>query len=293
MGKDWSRGLTKETDTRVARAAAAHVGRTYVRRLSAAVMAARGMRREPLVWTPDTAYAVGLAATDGNLGRDGRAVSMGSMDREQIETFLRCVGRIGAHISEEDGPYYRTQLSDRSLHVFLTEAGLTPNKSLTLGALIVPDMFFWDLTRGLVDGDGSIKTYVHNPIKKTYPEYRYERLEVMFHTASRAHAEWVQAQLRRRGLASALLPTVRTKPLKYAGHLMFKVKMGKHASIEALANMYRDPNAPRLTRKWEKWDAFCARNSKEATNADPGSTLARRRSYAAITKALSSGRYLN
>ena len=247
------------------------------------------MRREAIVWTPEAAYAVGLAATDGNLGRDGRAVSMGSMDREQIETFLRCVGRVGAHISEEDGPYYRTQLSDHSLHIFLTGAGLTPNKSLTLGALVVPDMFFWDLTRGLLDGDGSIKTYVHHPIKKTYPDYSYERLEAMFHTASRAHAEWVQEQLRARGLRSALLTTVRTKPLKYAGHLMFKVKMGKHASIEALANMYRDPGSPRLTRKWEKWDAFCARNWKEVADAESGATLAQRRSYAAIRKAMSSG----
>ncbi len=119
MGKDWSRGLTKETDPRVARAAAAHVGRKYVRRMSVQASSDRGMRPEAIVWTPPTAYAVGLAATDGNLGRDGRIVSMGSMDRELVETFLYCVGRVGARISEQEGPYFRTQLSDRSLHVSL------------------------------------------------------------------------------------------------------------------------------------------------------------------------------
>ena len=247
------------------------------------------MRREPVVWTPETAYAVGLAATDGNLGRDGRVVSMGSRDREQIETFLRCVGRVGAHIREEDGPYYRTQLSDRSLYVFLTKAGLTPNKSLTLGALVAPEVLFWDLVRGLLDGDGSVLNYVHNPIKNTYPDYSYERLQVVFNTASRLHAEWLQEQFRRRGLSSALLTTVRTTPEQSAVRVLFMVKLGKHASIEALANMYREPNGPRLTRKWNKWDAFCARNSNEATTADAGTSLARRRSCAAITKAVSSG----
>ena len=252
------------------------------------------MRPVPIAWTPATAYAVGLAATDGNLGRDGRTVSMGSKDREQIETFLRCVGRVGARIGEQEGPYFRTQLSDRSLHFFLTEAGLTPNKSLTLGALAVPEVLFWDLVRGLLDGDGSILNYVHKPIKNTYPDYSYERLHLVFNTASRLHAEWIQEQFRRCGIPSALLTTTRATPEHSAARVLFSVKTGKHASIEALANMYRDRSSPRLTRKWEKWDAFCARNSKEATNTDPGTTLARRRSYAAITKAMTSGdRHLN
>jgi len=247
-----------------------------------------------MVWTPETAYAVGIAATDGNLARDGRVVSLGSMDREQVETFLYCVGRVGAHIREEDGPYYRTQLSDRSLYVFLTEAGLTPNKSLTLGALVVPEVLFWDLARGLLDGDGSILNYVHNPIKKTYSDYSYERLQVVFNTASRAHAEWVQEQFCRRGIGSALLTTVRTETEQSAARVLFNVKLGKHSSIAALSNMYRDPKAPRLTRKWQKWVAFYNRYSMQGTIDEARGTLASRRSRAALAKARSSGdRHLN
>jgi hypothetical protein len=159
------------------------------------------------------------------------------------------------------GPYYRTQIGDVSLHSFFSAAGLTPNKSLTVGALTFPPVLFWDVARGLLDGDGSVKSYIHNPIRRTYPEYRYERLEVLFHTASRVHAEWLQGQLAERGLSSALITRVRRRPVQYAGHLMFSLKMGKHASIEALASMYRDPASPRLTRKWLKWDSFLKRHS--------------------------------
>ena len=255
--------------------------------MSPDALAARGMRKTPLEWTPLTAYALGLAATDGNLGRDGRHVQFGSGDRELVEYFLRSVGRPDANIKLARGRlYYRAQLSDRALHEFLCKAGLTPNKSLTLAGLDFPAHLFWDVARGLLDGDGSIKSYVHNPIKKTYPGYRYERLEVMFHTASRAHAEWVQDQLRGRGLPSALLTSVRRTPAKYAGRLMFKVKMGKHASIETLANVYRDPDARSLTRKRSVWDGFLARYSDSGARRLVRPTGAAGRSFAAVARAL-------
>ena len=234
-----------------------------------------------------TACALGLAATDGNLGRDGRHVQFGSSDRELVECFVRSVGRPHANIKLEKGRlYYRAQLSDRALHEFLSKAGLTPNKSLTLAGLEFPANLFWDVTRGLLDGDGSIKSYIHNPIKKTDPAYRYERLEVIFHTASRAHAEWIQDQLRRRGVDSALLTTIRRTPTKYAGRLMFKVKMGKHASIETLANVYRDPDSRSLTRKRSVWEEFLARYSEAGARRLVRSTGADGRSFASVARAL-------
>jgi hypothetical protein len=252
--------------------------------MSLDAMAARGLRKTPLDWTPLTAYALGLAATDGNLGRDGRHVSFGSNDRELVELFVRCVGRAGMHISEEEGPYFRAQISDRGLHGFLSAAGLTPKKSLTLGGLLFPDALFWDVVRGLIDGDGSIKNYLHNPIKRSYPKYQYERLEVLFHTASRVHAEWVQSELRKRGLPSALITRRRKRPVKYAGHLMFAVKMGKHASIAALTNVYRDPTAPRLGRKWRTWESFRTRYSDQNARRLVRKAGAAGRSYAAVSK---------
>jgi hypothetical protein len=253
--------------------------------MSPEAMFARSLRSGPLVWDPITAYALGLAATDGNLGRNGRHVSFGSNDRELVETFVRCVGRAGANITKAQGrDYFRAQLSDRGLHDFLTAAGLTPNKSLTMGSLSFPPSLLWDVIRGLLDGDGSIKNYIHNPIKKSYPSYRYERLEVIFHTASRAHAVWIQAILREHGIASALVTRVRKEPPAYAGHLLFLVKLGKHASISALGNVYSDPTAPRLTRKWLVWNSFLERYSDEDARRLVRQAGAAGRSYAAVSK---------
>ena len=42
-------------------------------------------------WDPEVAYAVGLIATDGNLSRGGRHMSVTSKDRDLIETLRRCL----------------------------------------------------------------------------------------------------------------------------------------------------------------------------------------------------------
>ena len=284
VGKNWSRGLTKATDARVARAAAAHVGLRYVARSPETDKRRKSRPRGILEWNRFTAYGLGLAATDGNLGRDGRYVQVGALDLELVANFLRCFGRDDAYISVEDGPYYRSQLSDRVLHEFLTAAGLTPCKSLTLAGLVFPPSLFWDVVRGLIDGDGSIKSYVHNPIRRTYPGYSYERLEVHFHTASFVHAQWIHAELKARGLRSALLVSVRRTPKQYAGHVMYKVKLGKHASIALLARIYAEADTPRLTRKWMIWECFRSRYSDDSAGRLVRKAGAAGRSYAAVSK---------
>src|SRR5437867_7554436 len=89
-------------------------------------------------------------------------VSFVSKDLDQVDCFLRCVGRAGAHVWKDDGAY-RAYFGDVELHRWLAGAGLTPRKSLTLRGLRVPDDFFLDAVRGLLDGDGSIAHYVHQP----------------------------------------------------------------------------------------------------------------------------------
>src|SRR2546421_2559786 len=43
------------------------------------------------IWASDIAYAVGLLATDGNLSRNGRTVSVSSKDADLLETVRRCL----------------------------------------------------------------------------------------------------------------------------------------------------------------------------------------------------------
>ena len=288
MGKDWAKGLTQETDARVARAAAAHRGLRYVRRTPFKEHKGhdRGSHRDtPLEWDVRLAYALGLAATDGCLIGDGRHVALGSEDREQVEAFLNCIGRPGAHISKErDRDYFRAQLGDVELYRFFAAAGLTPRKSLTLGPLSFPPEYFWHVVRGLIDGDGSVKNYVHQPLKRRYPLLTYERLEVLFHSASLAHMMWLMSQLKRRGIRAALVVDDRLPPKRLSENPMYRVKLGKYAAISTLSAIYADPDAPRLRRKWVVWNDFFVRHSDAQAAKLVRRAGAAGRSYAAVSR---------
>jgi len=76
-----------------------------------------------------------------------------------LETFLNCIGR-RAKISTVIGGFgtkgLRVQIGDLGLYRWLQSIGLTPRKSLTLGAIDAPTDVFAHVVRGLLDGDGSI-----------------------------------------------------------------------------------------------------------------------------------------
>jgi hypothetical protein len=222
---------------------------------SVATGARRSRGREVrLAWSANLAYAVGLVATDGCLLSTGRHVAFVSKDLEQIQNFLLCIGRPGATV-REDGTAFRVYFGDVELYDWLTAAGLTPRKSLTLAGLEVPDEFFLDAVRGLLDGDGSIAHYVHEPNRADYPGYRYRRLCVRFYSASQDHLSWLQTRLRTAiGIRGALIR--RPRELK---HDMFALQYAKYASTLLLGKLYEDPDSPRLRRKWLIWEDFRSR----------------------------------
>src|SRR5207253_9588456 len=118
--------------------------------------------RSSLSWSPDLAWVVGLIATDGNLSSNGRAVSITSKDIDLLES-VRCCLRLENPIRPTIGGYghaYRLQWKSRRFHCWLMSLGLTPAKSLAIGALEIPDEYFADFFRGCIDGDGSSVTYV-------------------------------------------------------------------------------------------------------------------------------------
>ena len=135
--------------------------------------------------------------------------------------------------------------------------GLTQRKSLTIGAIDVPDRFLSPLVRGLFDGDGHVSNFVHCPTRSTYPDYKYERYWVFFNSASRPHLEWIQARVN-----SVLGIDGRIEKLKRreGRHDFFRLKYGKHASIALMQQLYGDSDVPRLERKWRIWDAYRRRD---------------------------------
>lgn len=268
VGKGWAKGLTAATDPRVARAAAAHRGMTYQRRkpFEECNWRLAGRTTLPLEWSDSMAYIVGLTATDGCLITGRRVVNFKSEDRQLVETYLRLLGRLNRIRivkTRTGGVVYVTQFHDSRLYRWFLSVGLTPRKSLTLGAIPVPDQFLLPLARGLMDGDGSIANFVHAPTRKTYPDYRYERLGVSFLSASRPHIDWLRERLRPISDTRGYVETSQRE----GRHDMYKLKYGKAATIRLLTAFYPNPDVPRLIRKWEIWDDYIRRT----LSADGGS----------------------
>ena len=158
----------------------------------------RGYRTLPLEWSDTMAYVVGLLATDGCLSSDRRHVILTSRDRELVETFLACLGRpirYSVGRTRRGKRAYYAQFSDVAFYDWLLARGLTPRKSLTLGAIDVPDAYLIQLARGLLDGDGSVCVFRNKPTRAKYPDYEYERLWVFFLSASRVHVDWIRARI--------------------------------------------------------------------------------------------------
>jgi hypothetical protein len=161
---------------------------------------------------------------------------------------------------------YRAQFGDVSLYRWLIAVGLHQRKSLTLGALQIPDEMFLPAVRGLLDGDGSVYNFVHRPTRREYPDYWYERLLVKFRSASRPHIDWLHAELRRQ---LSIEGCVEIRPARRGRHEMFHLNYGKHESVTLLTKLYEDPHAPRLVRKWRVWDSYRRRNLVPKEGLEP------------------------
>jgi len=206
-------------------------------------------------WSPPTAYALGLMATDGNLsGRRGH-LSLVSKDVEQIETLRRCLHLEAPvlRVPSPTGCLHKVQWCDRGLYDWFVGVGLTPAKSRTLGPLAVPDELFADFFRGCIDGDGSVLVYIDRYHATRRPHYVYERLYVSLVSASRRFLDWMQAGIGRIvGVAGAIQRSgPRERPI-------WVLRYAKAESIRLLGWMYYSADVPCLARKRVKAVKFLA-----------------------------------
>jgi hypothetical protein len=264
VGKDWAKGLTAKTDPRIARAAAAHRGKQYVRRTPPELCRwpFAGLTTLPLAWSDEMAYIVGLTATDGCLVTGRRAINFKSGDRQLVETYLCLLGRknrVKSHPTATGGIVYYTQFHDSALYGWFLAIGLTPRKSLTIGALAAPDEFLIPLARGLLDGDGSVINKTYRADTGRRPDYFWEYLITSFKSASRPHLEWLQSRLLAATGQAGYLSELKLKTPLPGRHPFFELRFGKRSSLVLLPLLYPEA-APCLERKRAKWLAYAQRH---------------------------------
>lgn len=208
------------------------------------------------MWSPFVAYCVGLITTDGCLSPDKRHVDFTSKDRELVEYICSCLGPRNSICMKRGGNgrwYFRVQLSSVAVYRWLGSIGLTPRKSLTLGALAIPDLWFADFLRGHLDGDGNITTY-DDP---TFPTSR--RLYVRFTSGSYKHLEWLQHTTARLWSLRGFHTSVPRA---------FRLNFAKRESIELLRHLYYASELPCLRRKQCLAAPFLGRSAEVAELAD-------------------------
>jgi hypothetical protein len=261
VGKAWAKGLTAATDPRVARAAAAHRGRKYQRRTPVEDCNYRFANKTllPLRWSRDMAYIVGLTATDGCLYTGRRKLNFKSTDRQLVETYLNLLGRtnrVKTQRTDNGGTVYFTEFHDSRLYAWFLSVGLTPRKSLTLGSLAVPRDLFSETARGLLDGDGSILNFRYPGTGKARGR-EYETIWVCFNSASRAHLEWVRAELR---AIANVEGSLTLDSYTSAGNPFYRLTYAMRETKTILSLIYADPDAPCLRRKRDLWLDFVRRD---------------------------------
>jgi hypothetical protein len=263
VGKDWAKGLTAQTDARVARMADAHRGMRYERRtpFEECKWPFASKTTLALEWSDEMAYVVGLTAADGCLFTGVRKINFKSEDRQLVATYLHLLGRtnrINEQRTRTGSIAYFAQFHDSRLYCWFISVGLTPRKSLTLGGLAVPDAFLLPLARGLLDGDGNITNKVYRADTGRRSDYYWEYLMTRFNSASRKHLEWLQARLATVLAVHGRLAEVKRATPDPNRQPYFELRYGKRASLVLLPRLY-PATAPCLERKRTIWKHYESR----------------------------------
>lgn len=118
----------------------------------------------------------------------------------------------------------------------MTSIGLSPNKSKTIGSLVIPDKYFPDFLRGYLDGDGYTSSFQDSVFKNSF------RLYTGFVSASETHLIWLRNQIRRLYLLEGSL-------LYSKQAHVFSLKYAKKASSKLLPIIYYKKRLICLSRK--------------------------------------------
>ena len=204
---------------------------------------------DPIKWSPQIAYVVGLLVTDGNLSSDGRHLIMVSKDVQLLETFKECLN-LKNKISLKMSGYtkkkncHKVQFGNIILYSWLLNIGLMPNKTKRIGSLKIPKKYFFDFLRGHLDGDGCIRKYQDS----VYPNS--QRLYINFLSASARHIKWLQRQI---NILIGINGSIRQKDSVYS------LDFAKKESLILLQHLYYKTNVCCLKRKYNIAEEFISK----------------------------------
>lgn len=197
-----------------------------------------------LVRSQDLWYIIGLITTDGNLSKDGRHINITSKDRCLLLKVKKSLGLKNKitwkanGIRPDDKIYSVLQIGDKKFYNFLLGINLVPKKSLVLGRLKIPDSYFKDFFRGVIDGDGSISNWVHKTNKN-------QQWSLKITSGSENFVRWLEDEIKIKFKAKGKIYGYKYKNKK---NFIYNLKFGKFATKVILKECYYE-NCLALNRK--------------------------------------------
>ncbi len=117
-------------------------------------------------WTCDMAYLIGIIMTDGCIRDERRELTIVSIDEELIK-FFKDQLKTNYKVSKNKYGCSFARVYSEDIVNDLINIGIVPRKSKVLSLSKIPDskmnIYFWDILRGIVDGDG----YIQKPNKRS------------------------------------------------------------------------------------------------------------------------------
>jgi len=184
-------------------------------------------RKDLKIKGPNLWYLVGLIASDGCLSSDGRHIDITSKDCNfltELTRKLKITNRVCMKNRGTNKEAYRIQIANRNFYDFLLSIGLMPKKSLIIGTLNVPRVYFLDFLRGMIDGDGCMRKWTH-------PSNKREQWRLRIYSGSISFMKWL-----RNSIEFSL--RVKGRIYKYKGHRNWILKYGKMAAREIAEKCY-------------------------------------------------------
>lgn len=145
------------------------------------------IRKELKIKGTNLWYLVGLITSDGCLSSDGRHIDITSKDHNFLKHLverLTITNKIGIKNKGTNKETYRIQIANRNFYEFLSSIGLMPNKSLVISSIDVPLRYFVDFLRGLIDGDGCVRNWIH-------PSNKKEQWSLRIYSGSESFIRWL------------------------------------------------------------------------------------------------------
>lgn len=116
-------------------------------------------------------YLLGAFITDGNVGKDS-SLSITSIDEEWIINLAKLFSpnkniKKGNITTAGNQAYVFTSYNRKITNWFLSK-NCNPRKTFTVELPVIPDLYFWDFMRGVIDGDGSFSMKIESKKRPNY-----------------------------------------------------------------------------------------------------------------------------